>query len=61
MIIDKPPMLVKTYRLLAGMPQKNPGVINRPKCLRVVSKLKCPVYVASEMSGFMILPKVIWR
>ncbi len=28
---------------------------------RVVSKLKCPVYVASEMSAFMILPKVIWR
>ncbi len=27
----------------------------------VVSKLKCPVYVASEMSAFMILPKVIWR
>ena len=27
----------------------------------VVSKLKCPVDVASEMSGFMILPKVIWR
>ena len=41
--------------------QARPAHIGAEEAAAVVSKLKCPVYVASEMSGFMILPKVIWR